>query len=47
MAVIDNPEALCGKYVTLREVCEDDADFILNLRLDPKKSLMFCPPDRK
>ena len=44
MAFISNPEALCGKYVTLREVCEEDADFILNLRLDPKKASCFVRP---
>ncbi|MCQ2241395.1 GNAT family N-acetyltransferase [Treponema sp.] len=31
-------EKLIGKYVTLREVREDDADFILKLRCDEKKS---------
>ena len=31
-------EKLIGKYVTLREVREDDAEFILNLRCDEKKS---------
>ena len=31
-------EALVGKYVTLREVRVEDADFILQLRCDEKKS---------
>lgn len=31
-------EALVGKYVTLREVRVDDADFILRLRCDEKKN---------
>ncbi|MCR4924817.1 MAG: GNAT family N-acetyltransferase [Clostridiales bacterium] len=31
-------ENLCGKYVTLREVSVDDADFILALRCDEKKA---------
>ncbi|MGN0730488.1 MAG: GNAT family N-acetyltransferase [Treponema sp.] len=32
------PEKLTGKYVTLREVKEDDAEFILSLRCDEKKT---------
>ena len=38
MAFISNPKALCGKYVTLREVNESDARFILDLRLNPEKA---------
>ena len=32
------PEKLIGKYITLREVTVDDADFILSLRCDAIKS---------
>lgn len=32
------PEKLSGKYVTLREVAVDDAEFILSLRCDERKT---------
>lgn len=35
------PEKLQGKYVNLRIVKEDDAEFTLQLRLNPKKSQYF------
>lgn len=38
MAKIIQPEMLVGKYVNLREVSLDDAEFILKLRTDEKKS---------
>ena len=38
MGKIISPEALKGKFINLREVTEDDAAFILNLRCDEKKS---------
>ena len=44
MAFISNPKALCGKYVTLREVSESDARFILDLRLNPEKARGFVRP---
>lgn len=38
MAKIISVEALKGKFVNLREVTTDDAEFILKLRCDEKKS---------
>ncbi|MDO5774807.1 MAG: GNAT family N-acetyltransferase [Spirochaetales bacterium] len=38
-------EALIGKYVTLREVRVEDADFILKLRCDDKKSRFLHKTD--
>lgn len=38
MAKIINKEKLCGKYVNLREITIDDAEFILSLRLQEKKA---------
>lgn len=38
MAKIISAEALKGKFVNLREVTTDDAEFILKLRCDEKKS---------
>lgn len=38
MAKIIHPEMLQGKYVNLREVTLDDAEFILELRTNAKKS---------
>ncbi|MBO4439326.1 MAG: GNAT family N-acetyltransferase [Spirochaetaceae bacterium] len=39
------PEKLTGKYVTLREVTIDDAEFILSLRCDEKKSRFLHKTD--
>ena len=38
MDKIIEPEKLKGRFVTLREVTESDAEFILSLRCDEKKS---------
>ena len=45
MGKIIEPEELQGKYVNLREVNVDDAEFILSLRCDPKKSKYLNPTD--
>lgn len=38
MAKLIEKEKLEGKYVNLREITTDDAEFVLSLRCDPKKS---------
>lgn len=38
MAKLIEKEKLIGKYVNLREITVDDAEFVLSLRCDPKKS---------
>lgn len=45
MGKILEPEKLQGKYVNLREVTVDDAEFILSLRCDPKKSKYLNPTE--
>ena len=45
MKRILEPEKLQGKYVNLREVTVDDAEFILSLRCDPKKSKYLNPTE--
>lgn len=45
MGKIIEPEKLQGKYVNLREVTVDDAEFILSLRCDPKKSRYLNPTE--
>ena len=45
MAKIIEPEKLQGKYVNLREVTVDDAEFILSLRCDPQKSKYLNPTE--
>ena len=45
MEKIIEPEKLQGKYVNLREVTVDDAEFILSLRYDPKKSRYINPTE--
>ncbi len=45
MGKIIEPDKLQGKYVNLREVTVDDAEFILSLRCDPKKSKYLNPTE--